>query len=89
MEMRGIVSEFIGMIFLIILVVGSGIMGEKLAAGNTTFALLANEIATGVGLFVLISKFGPISDTHFNPAVNIATSFTNTFAGIRQFKEKV
>lgn len=70
MEKRRIVSEFIGTMFLIIIVVGSGIMGERLAAGNIAIALLANAIATGAGLFILISIFGPISGAHFNPAVS-------------------
>tara|TARA_B110001454_G_scaffold218991_1_gene249128 strand:- start:170534 stop:171205 length:672 start_codon:yes stop_codon:yes gene_type:complete len=70
MEKRRVISEFIGTMFLIIIVVGSGIMGEKLAAGNAAIALLANAIATGAGLFILISIFGPISGAHFNPAVS-------------------
>lgn len=51
-------------------VVGSGIMGERLAGGNVAIALLANTIATGAALVVLISIFGPISGAHFNPAVS-------------------
>ncbi len=70
MEKRRVISEFIGTMFLILIVVGSGIMGEKLAAGNTAIALLANAIATGAGLFILITIFGPISGAHFNPAVS-------------------
>lgn len=70
MEKRKVTSEFIGTMFLIIIVVGSGIMGEKLAAGNTAIALLANAVATGAGLFILITIFGPISGAHFNPAVS-------------------
>jgi glycerol uptake facilitator-like aquaporin len=54
---------------LLAAVVGSGIMGERLAAGNVALALLANSIATGGALVALIMTFGPISGAHFNPAV--------------------
>ena len=57
---------------LLATVVGSGIMGEKLAAGNVAIALLANTIATGAALVALILTFGPISGAHFNPAVTLA-----------------
>ena len=67
--LRKIVSEFVGTGFLVAAVVGSGIMGERLAAGNVAIALLANTIATGAALFALILAFGPISGGHFNPAV--------------------
>ncbi|MBX3022751.1 MAG: aquaporin family protein [Bdellovibrionales bacterium] len=63
-------SEFIGTAGLLIVVVGSGIMGESLAKGNDAIALLANSLATGAGLFALIQTFGPISGAHFNPAVS-------------------
>jgi glycerol uptake facilitator-like aquaporin len=53
------------------IVVGSGIMGESLSQGNTAIALLANSLATGAGLFVLIQSLGPISGAHFNPAVSL------------------
>jgi glycerol uptake facilitator-like aquaporin len=66
---RKIISEFLGTGFLVAAVVGSGIMGERLAAGNVAIALLANTIATGTALFALILTFGPISGGHFNPAV--------------------
>jgi glycerol uptake facilitator-like aquaporin len=56
---------------LLAIVVGSGIMGEKLAGGNAAVALLANAIATGAGLFVLITILAPLSGAHFNPAVSI------------------
>ncbi len=70
MELRRIFGEFVGTLALLLVVVGSGIMGEKLAAGNLAIALLANAIATGCGLFVLISIFGPVSGAHFNPVVS-------------------
>jgi glycerol uptake facilitator-like aquaporin len=69
--LRRIVSEFLGTGFLVAAVVGSGIMGERLAAGNVAIALLANTIATGAALFALILTFGPISGGHFNPAVTL------------------
>lgn len=72
MNSRRLLAEFVGTALLLLAVVGSGIMGEKLASGNVAIALLANAIATGAGLFVLITIFGPISGAHFNPAV---TSF--------------
>ena len=65
-------AEGIGTALLLIGVVGSGIMGEALAAGNTAVALLANAIATGCMLFVIITVLGPISGAHFNPAVTLA-----------------
>ncbi len=65
-----VVSEFFGSAFLLMVVVGSGIMGEQLAQGNAAVALLANSIATGAGLFVLIQALGPISGAHFNPVVS-------------------
>jgi glycerol uptake facilitator-like aquaporin len=58
--------------FLLATVIGSGIMGESLSGGNVAIALLANTIATGAALVVLILTFGPISGAHFNPAVTIA-----------------
>src|ERR1700730_13999345 len=64
-------AEFIGTAFLLAAVVGSGIMGERLAAGNVAIALLANTIATGAALVALILAFGPISGAHFNPAVTL------------------
>jgi glycerol uptake facilitator-like aquaporin len=72
MRMRALVAEFIGTAMLLAAVVGSGIMGERLAAGNTAIALLANTLATGAALVALILTFGPISGAHFNPAVSFA-----------------
>jgi glycerol uptake facilitator-like aquaporin len=65
------VSEFIGTALLLAVITGSGIMGESLGAGNAAVALLGNSIATGCGLYVLISLLGPISGAHFNPVVSI------------------
>jgi glycerol uptake facilitator-like aquaporin len=69
---RRLASEFLGTAFLVTAVVGSGIMGEHLAGGNVAIALLANAIATGTALVVLILTFGPISGAHFNSAVTLA-----------------
>jgi glycerol uptake facilitator-like aquaporin len=69
---RRVTSEFLGAAFLVSAVVGSGIMGERLAGGNVAIALLANTIATGAALVALILTFGPISGAHFNPAVTLA-----------------
>src|SRR5215831_7200347 len=69
---RRAVAEALGTAFLLATVIGSGIMGEQLAGGNVAIALLANTIATGAGLVVLILTFGPISGAHFNPAVTLA-----------------
>jgi glycerol uptake facilitator-like aquaporin len=66
--------------FLLASVVGSGIMGERLAAGNTALALLANTIATGAALVALIAAFGAISGAHFNPAVSIAAASQSELA---------
>ena len=72
MNMRAYLSEFTGTAMLLATVIGSGIMGETLANGNTAIALMGNTIATGSILYVLITVFGPISGAHFNPAVTIA-----------------
>jgi glycerol uptake facilitator-like aquaporin len=66
-----IAAEFTGTALLLAIVVGSGIMGETLAGGNAAIALLGNSIATGAGLYVLISVLGPVSGAHFNPAVSL------------------
>lgn len=68
---RRLIAEALGTAFLLAAVVGSGIMGERLAGGNVAIALLANTIATGAALVVLISILGPISGAHFNPAVTL------------------
>jgi len=69
--MRRFAAEFFGTAFLLMAVVGSGIMGERLAGGNVAIALLANTLATGAALVALILAFGPISGAHFNPAVSL------------------
>lgn len=66
---RALLAEFLGTLLLLAIVVGSGIMGERLADGNIAVALLANAAATAGGLYVLIVLFGPLSGAHFNPAV--------------------
>lgn len=68
---RKLLAEFLGTAGLLIVVVGSGIMGETLAEGNLAIALLANSLATGAGLYALIQTFGGISGAHFNPAVSL------------------
>jgi glycerol uptake facilitator-like aquaporin len=69
---RRLVAEFLGTAFLVAAVIGSGIMGERLAGGNLALVLLANTIATGAALVALILVFGPISGAHLNPAVSLA-----------------
>jgi len=77
---RRVVAEGIGTALLLAAVVGSGIMGERLAGGNVAIALLANTIATGAALAALILTFGPISGAHFNPAVTIADAWQHGIA---------
>lgn len=69
---RELAAEAMGSFFLFVAVIGSGIMAENLAGGNVGVALLANTIATGAILYVLIAMLGPISGAHFNPAVTMA-----------------
>jgi glycerol uptake facilitator-like aquaporin len=71
---RRVTAELLGTGFLVAAVVGSGIMGERLANGNVALALLANTIATGAALVALISAFEPISGAHLNPAVTLASA---------------
>ena len=77
---RRVVAEAIGTAFLLATVVGSGIMGERLAGGNVAITLLANSIATGAALTALILTFGPISGAHFNPVVSLAMCMTGRMA---------
>jgi glycerol uptake facilitator-like aquaporin len=76
---RRVAAEFIGAAFLLAAVVGSGIMGERLAGGNVAIALLANTIATGAALVALILAFGEISGAHLNPVVTMAGAIEGEF----------
>jgi len=78
--LRRVVAEFVGTLMLLAAVVGSGIMGERLAAGNVAVALLANTLATGAALIAIILAFGPVSGAHLNPAVTLADAWVG---GIR------
>lgn len=69
---RRLLAELLGTAFLLAVVVGSGIMAEKLSGGNVGLALLANALATGAGLYALILMFGGISGAHFNPVVSLS-----------------
>ena len=68
---RKLLGEALGTLLLLAVVIGSGIMAERLSAGNIAIALLANALATVGGLYVLIEVFGPVSGAHFNPAVSL------------------
>ena len=75
MEIKKYLAEFLGTFFLVATVIGSGIMGENLSAGNTAIALLGNTIATGAILYVIIKSFEDVSGAHFNPIVSIVFYF--------------
>ena len=77
---RRLLAEGVGTAFLLAVVVGSGIMGERLAGGNEAIALLANALATGAGLFAILLALGPISGAHLNPAVTVALALRKQFA---------
>ncbi|HEX4322916.1 MAG TPA: MIP/aquaporin family protein [Acidobacteriaceae bacterium] len=77
---RRAVAEFVGTLLLLAAVVGSGIMGDRLAAGNAAIALLANTIATGAALIAIILAFGPVSGAHLNPAVTLADAWLGGIA---------
>lgn len=68
---RRLLAEALGSFFLFATVIGSGVMGERLAGGNIAIALLGNTLATGAMLWVLIAMLGPVSGAHFNPAVTL------------------
>jgi glycerol uptake facilitator-like aquaporin len=78
--LRTIIAECLGTAVLLATVVGSGMMGESLSGGNTALALLANALATGAILFVLINIFAPLSGAHFNPVVTVAMWWTKRLA---------
>jgi len=90
---RRLAAEFLGTAFLVAAVIGSGVMGERLANGNVLLALLANTIATGAALVAIILTFGPISGAHLNPAVSLADAIENglpwkeawQYAGVQVF----
>ena len=79
--MKRYIAECLGTAFLLATVVGSGIMGDSLSDGNIGIALLANTLATGAILFVLISMFGSTSGAHFNPAVTLAFYLNKEIGG--------
>ncbi len=77
---RKCIAEFLGTLLLVSAVVGSGIMADRLSAGNVGLALLANSIATGGALLALILTFGAISGAHFNPAVTLSVALEKGIA---------
>jgi len=77
---RRLAAEALGTALLLMMVVGSGIMAQRLAAGNDALALMGNTLATGAGLVVLIIMFGPISGAHFNPAVTLVFAIRREIA---------
>lgn len=78
---RRVVAEGLGTALLLAVVVGSGIMAERLAGGNVALALLANTLATGAGLIALILMFGTISGAHFNPVVTLSEAWQGNVPG--------
>lgn len=77
---RKLASECLGTALLLAVVIGSGVMGEKLAGGNVAVALLANTLATVGGLYILIEVFGPLSGAHLNPAVSAVMAWRGELA---------
>jgi glycerol uptake facilitator-like aquaporin len=77
---RRVVAELVATTFLLAAIVGSGIMGERLAAGNVAIALLANSVATGGALLALIATFQPISGAHLNPVVTLVDAWEGGLA---------
>ncbi|MBA4342741.1 MAG: glycerol uptake facilitator [Methylibium sp.] len=77
---RKLLAEGLGTALLLAVVIGSGIMAERLSGGNVSIALLANTLATVFGLYVLIEVFGPISGAHFNPAVSAVMAWRGELA---------
>jgi len=78
---RRLGAEALGTAMLLAVVIGSGVMGERLAGGNAAIALLGNTLATGAALVVLITVFGPVSGAHFNPVVTMAAWLKRDIAG--------
>jgi glycerol uptake facilitator-like aquaporin len=76
---RQLAGEFVGTALLLATVIGSGVMGERLASGNTAIALLANTAATGCILYVLITIFARVSGAHFNPVVTLTEALMGRF----------
>jgi glycerol uptake facilitator-like aquaporin len=74
-NVRAVLAEFVGTAFLLLAVVGSGIMAQRLCGGNIGLELLANALATGGALVAIILAFGPISGAHLNPAVTLADAW--------------
>jgi glycerol uptake facilitator-like aquaporin len=79
---RKLLAEFLGTALLLAIVIGSGIMAERLSGGNIAVALLANTAATVGGLYILIEVLGPISGAHFNPAVSAVMTFRGDLSQI-------
>ncbi|QAU43087.1 aquaporin family protein [Bradyrhizobium guangdongense] len=77
---RSLVAEALGTVFLLIAIVGSGILGERLAAGNVALALLANALATGAALYALIVWLAPLSGAHLNPLVTLVMAIRGDIA---------
>lgn len=78
---RRLAAEFLGTALLLAIVIGSGIMGERLAEGNVAIALMGNTLSTGAGLVALILTFGPISGAHFNPVVTLSDLWARQITG--------
>lgn len=78
---RRMLAECLGTAFLLAVIVGSGVMAERLSGGNVALALLANALATGAGLFALIQTFAQVSGAHFNPAVSLAMMLRGALSG--------
>jgi glycerol uptake facilitator-like aquaporin len=76
-----LLAEALGTALLLAVVIGSGVMAERLSQGNAAIALLANTLATVGGLYVLIEMFGPISGAHFNPAVSLVMTWRREMPG--------
>ncbi|MHC4040332.1 aquaporin [Bradyrhizobium sp. 23AC] len=77
---RSLVAEGLGTAYLLVAIVGSGILGERLAAGNVALALLANALSTGAALYALIVWLAPLSGAHFNPLVSLVLAFRGDIA---------